>query len=248
VDRRHAWLFRVTGDRIERTASLAEAAQVRSPGFGGWYGLDSHRVNDLVIELAHEHFLDTIVLLERVLRPGEHEPLIVGGHKDTIAQFAGMLPTGLRERLSGSFVVDPHTMTPARVHHLAKPIIDAWVTEHERRLDIRLRQGEGLPAQGALTVAGIRPCLDAVNQRAVQLLVVPVGGMIGGFVCRKCRTLSVTGTDCQHGKAVSAPVPDLIEEMVTRTIDDGGRVEAVLDPPGDVAARLRFPLAQAHGR
>ena len=43
VDRRHAWVFRVAGNRIDTMAEAAAAEGVRSRGFGGWYGLDLHR-------------------------------------------------------------------------------------------------------------------------------------------------------------------------------------------------------------
>jgi hypothetical protein len=40
------------------------------------------------------------------------------------------------------------------------------------------------------------------------------------------------------------PVPDVIEEMVTRTLQDGGQVCPVHDGLSRIAARLRFPVAQ----
>ncbi len=87
-----------------------------------------------------------------------------------------------------------------------------------------------------------------MNRRAVQLLVVPVSGIAGGYACRRCGALSSTGTDCIDGQDLSRWVPDLFEEMVIRTIDDGGRVEALADPPGQVAAHLRFPVTEVNER
>lgn len=246
VDQRHAWLLRVTGDQVEMTATSTEEAQVRSPGFGGWYGLDSYRINDRIIELAHQHFHATVDLIERSMRPGGHEPLVIGGHEDTVAQFASMLPAGLRDRLAGTFVVDPHTMTPARVRELAAPVIADWVGMHEQRLAIEMREAEG--PHDPLTISGLNQCLAAVNQHAVQLLVVPVGGVIGGYVCEQCGVLGATATACPDGPAESRWVPDLFEEMVVRTIDDGGSTEVLADPPGEVAAHLRFPVTQPNGR
>ena len=69
--------------------------------------------------------------------------------------------------------------------------------------------------------------------------------MIPGFVCQRCAKLSSTGTDCPDWGAASLAVPDLIEEMVVSALEDGAQVQAVVDPPGGIAARLRFPLAAA---
>lgn len=97
--------------------------------------------------------------------------------------------------------------------------------------------------QEALTATGLQACLAAVNQRAARLLIVPEGGMIPGFVCQRCALLSSTGTDCPDWGAASLAVPDLIEEMVVTALEHGAQVQTVVDPPGGIAARLRFPLA-----
>ncbi len=104
VDRRHAWLFAVAGDRID-TVTEPLAAGVRSRRYGGWYGLESYRVNERIAELAHHHFHDVAEILARAIRPGQ-ERLVAGGHADTIPQFLAMLPPDLRDRFAGSFVAD----------------------------------------------------------------------------------------------------------------------------------------------
>lgn len=98
-----------------------------------------------------------------------------------------------------------------------------------------------------LTVTGMNSCLAAVNQHAVNLLVVPVGGLIPGFACQVCGTLASAPGGCAHQPPAVRPVPDLLEEMTAATLDDGGEAAALGYVPADVAARLRFPLAQAPG-
>ena len=124
VDRRHAWLFAVAGDRID-TVTRPAATSVRSPRYAGWYGLESHRVDERITELTHRHFHDTAGILAQAIRLGQ-ERLVVGGHADTIPQFLALLPPDLRDRFAGSLVVDTSTMTPARVRALADPIIRDW--------------------------------------------------------------------------------------------------------------------------
>ncbi|HCU93330.1 MAG TPA: hypothetical protein DHU96_11610, partial [Actinobacteria bacterium] len=56
IDQQHAWLLRVAGERIDtvgRSDMAVPAADsvrswVRSQGFGGWYGLESHRVHERI--------------------------------------------------------------------------------------------------------------------------------------------------------------------------------------------------------
>ena len=243
VDRRHAWIFSVAGDRIS-VVTQPTAQGMRSPAFGGWYGLESHRVHERIIQLTRRHYQDTAAILGQVMRAGEREPLVVGGHEEAIPQFLAILPADVGDRFAGSFVVDPHTMTPVRVRDLSGAVIRDWADRRERRLLAEFRQE---PPDG-LTLTGLRDCLAAVNQHAVQLLVVPVGGVIPGFACARCGALASTPGGCADWPAAARQVPDLIEEMVISTLGDGGEVEAVTDPPGDIAARTRFALARADGR
>jgi len=243
VDRHHAWIFSVAADRVSVVAQPA-AEGVRSPAFGGWYGLESHRVHERITQLARHHYQDTAAILGQAMRSGEHEPLVVGGHEEAIPQFLAILPADVGEHFAGSFVVDPHTMTPAWVRELSGTVIRDWADRREQRLLAQLHQE---PPDG-LTLIGLRDCLTAVNQHAVELLVVPVGGLIPGFACTRRGALTSTPGGCPDGPAAARPVPDLIEEMVIQTLGDGGEVAAVPDPPGDVAARARFPLTRAEGR
>jgi len=43
IDRQHGWLLSIAGDSVE-TIDAPAARGVRSPRFGGWYGLDSYRI------------------------------------------------------------------------------------------------------------------------------------------------------------------------------------------------------------
>jgi hypothetical protein len=238
VDRRHAWLFQVTGERIESTA-LPPAPGLRSHGFSGWYGLQAYRVNERIIQLARQHYPDPAALRERAARAAGPEPLVIGGHENSIAQFLAVLPAGLRDGFAGSFIADPHTLTPAKVRDLASHVIGDWLNQRNQHL---LTQFLQQPPDG-LTAAGLSACLAAASQHAIKLLLVPSGGLIPGYACQRCGALSSTGDACPHGTAALLAVPDLIEELAVVTLGDGGQVETLHDPPAGVCARLRYPLA-----
>ena len=243
IDRRRAWVFRVAPERIDTVGELA-GASLRRHDFGGWYGLEAHRVNERVIQLARHHYRDTAAFLEAAMRAEDPLPLVLGGHEESIGQFLGAAPATLRERFAGSFAADPHTVTPARVRELAGPVIGHWRETAEQRLVGSLQADP----PGGQTVTGLDACLTAVNNRAVQLLVVPDDRLVPGFACGESGALSSTGGDCPEGSGAIRAVPDLIEEMVAATLVEGGQVEAVRDPPAGIAARLRFPLASGDER
>jgi hypothetical protein len=240
VDRRHAWLFQVTGEHIE-SAAVPPAPGLRSHGYSGWYGLQAHRVNERIIQLTRHHYHDTAALLEHAALATGPEPLIVGGHENSIPQFLAALSARLRDDFAGSFVADPHTLTPAKVRDLADRVIQDWLDQRDQHLLTQILQQ---PPDG-LTAAGLSACLAAASQHAIKLLLVPADGLIPGYACQHCGALSSTGNACLHGTGALLAVPDLLEELAVTTLSDGGQVETLHDPPGGVCARLRYPLAPA---
>jgi len=237
VDRRHAWLFAVTGERIETTA-LSPAEGLRSHGFSGWHGLEAHRVNDRIIELARHHYHDVAALLVSADRVSGPQPLVIGGHHDTIRQLLAVWPAGLREHVAGSFVADPHTLTPASVRDRAGHVIADWVRARDEQLVAQVLQQ---PPDGR-TATGLAACLAAANRHAIDLVLVPESGLIPGYADEQCGGLSSTLGGGPHGRGAAQAVPDLIEEIAVSILADGGQVETLRDPPGGITARLRFPL------
>ena len=100
VDRRRAWLFSIADTEVG-TAVLPPAEGMRGHGFSGWYGLEAHRVSERINRLARHHYHDTATLLERAAQASGAEPVIIGGHQDTIPYFLGVLPAGLRDQFAG---------------------------------------------------------------------------------------------------------------------------------------------------
>ena len=95
---------------------------------------------------------------------------------------------------------------------------------------------------GRLAAVGLPACLAAVGRGAVDRLLVPDDGIIPGFACDRCGVLSAVRGECPGCGTATRPVPDLLEEMVQRALDDDGRVTVVRDAPFSVAAKLRFPV------
>ena len=161
-------------------------------------------------------------------------PLVIGGHHDSIAGLLQELPPAAREAFAGSFTADPHALTPARVRELAGPVIEGWVARRDQEL-----AGEIL---GGLAAVGLHASLAAVNQGVVGHLLVAHEGMIAGYACGRCGALSTGSVECPDCGTAAPAVPDLLEEMVQRTLDDDGPVTMIRDAPFSVAARLRFPV------
>jgi hypothetical protein len=240
VDRTHAWLLRITADGIETAAQLEDEG-LRSPGFSGWYGLAAYNVNQRVTELARRHYRKAAEALGRACRGDEAGPLVVAGHHPEVTAFVAALPRELRDRFAGSVTVDPRVMTPARVRAVTGEVVSRWVEARERQLVADL----AAQPTGGLTVSGLAACVAAANQRAVRLLLVPDDAAAAGWSCAQCGTLSVSGGECAVCAAATWHVPDIVEELIGRVLDEGGNIEPVRGAAQGIAglaAQLRFPL------
>ena len=238
VDRRHAWLYRVTGAGIEPLTGV-ESQTVRSRRFGGFHGFQAYQVEQRARNLARKHYEATMTALGSIIAEGGCGLLVAGGHEAETANFVDQLPAPLRDRLAGTFVIDPHTMTPARVRKLADEVVDRWEDAREATVAGQLA---GQPT-GPMAAVGLPACLDAANQHAVQVLVVPDDAAAPGFACPDCGALAAAGGACPVCGAATSAVPDVIEELAVKVTEDGGTVEPVRGDGvlTEVAARRRFP-------
>jgi len=187
---------------------------------------------------ACHHYRDAAAMLKRDMRHGEHEPLVVGGRDGDVRDLLAGLQPIMREDYAGSFDADSGMLTPARVRDLAAPVIARWSEQRTQHL-----AGEILATPpGGLAAVGLPACLAAVNSCAAETLVVPADGLVPGYECGRCGALSTAADSCPDWGTAPLQVPDVIEEMVSRTLEDGGQVTVIRDASSPVVARLHFPV------
>lgn len=238
VDRRNAWLFRASGEGIDAGDHLVSQT-VASRRFGGWHGFQSYGNDQRARKLARQHYTATASAVADAVAAGGYGPIVIGGHETEAGEFLACLPAALRGRVAGSFVIDPHTMTPARVRKLADEVVGRWEDARERQLAAAL--ADQTPT--SMTAIGLDACVVAANQHAVQLLMVPDDQVKPGFSCAHCGALAVTGDGCPACGAATQPVGDVIEELAVKVTEDGGSVHPMRSSSvlREVAARRRFP-------
>jgi hypothetical protein len=119
------------------------------------------------------------------------------------------------------------------------------IRPHIRPLLAALQPSPPLTAEIlAESADGLTACLAAINAGAVETLVVPYDGSVPGYECGRCGALGLAADCCPDWGTAALPVPDLIEEMISRTLEDGGQVLVVDDAPGRIAARLHRSVTQ----
>jgi hypothetical protein len=234
IDHRHAWLLSVTADRTDVVAR-AQDEFLPCQGFGGWYLEPSHG-RQRITELAPHLYQDAAAILDRQARAAGSQPLVVGGHADeSITHLLARLPRAALTEYAGSFAVDPQTLTLTKARELAAPVLAHWAERRERQLV----QAITATQPGTPTAVGLDKCLGAVNAGTADLLVIADELIVPGFHCERCDVLSVSSDGCCDWGAASWPVPDLLEEMVWRTLHGGGQVVSTRTLECTAAAWLR---------
>jgi hypothetical protein len=193
-----------------------------------------------VTELASRHYRDAAAVLAQVIRDRGPQPLVIGGHEDCVRDFFAHLPAAVRESFAGSFAADPHALTPSRARDLAAPIVAQAADQAARGLVAEI----SLLPPGGLGAVGLPACLTAVSDLAVERLVAPVNRLVPGYACRTCGQLGAAAR-CAQCFAAAVPIPDLVDEMACRVLEDGGSVVAGRGDTPSLAARLRFPVRPA---
>jgi peptide chain release factor subunit 1 len=240
VDRERGLLFEFYLGVLE-ARERQDGRALRKPNFAA--GDKEHGVRNKAEELAKRHYRETAQALDHFVQEKGIEVVVVGGHEDTVPAFLDVLPQHLRQKVVGTFVADPRTLTPATARDEAQRATD----EHERREEAQLvAQAMERVATGGLGAAGLDWCLLAVDEHAVHQLLVEADASAPGRVCDSCGWLGRFGERCPVDGRPTRETPDVIDDMAAHVHDTGGSVEHVYaDTPlrdHAVAALLRFPV------
>jgi hypothetical protein len=223
-----------------REATAFHDLTLRKPNYAVWRA--ENRIHHRKDELAKRHYRRTVDVLEQMFRSGGYDLLVVAGREHEIPAFVEFLPYELGLRLAGSFAIDDSALL-GDIKAEAQAVLDRYERDEETRMVAEVLDRA---AMGGLATTGLTDCLWAGSVSAVQLLLVQEAAALPGVVCDESGLLALSGDICPESGNPTRPVPDIIDELVTRVVDDGGAIEHVQAETAltdhVVAARLRFPL------
>lgn len=243
IDRASARVWEVDQDEMNEVGAVKDQAPRKSGSPGG---LAADRVRNKADETAKRHYRRVAELLENLLRNDGYDIMIVGGHEYEIPEFLRLLPLELRDRVAGTFSVDPSTVSATGIRDSASAALGRYQREQEQRLVSSVLEKAALGGPAAL---GLASCLWAGSVGAVKTLLVQDGTTAPGVVCDESGWLAPDGDTCPLCGSPPRHTPDVIDELVTAVIDAGAPTWHVEGDPRLsgylVAAELRFPLPPA---
>jgi peptide subunit release factor 1 (eRF1) len=240
VDKEWARAWELYQDEMRELARFKD----RLGKFDNYAGGDLARIRD---EQSKRHYRRVVQVLDELFRTERYDLLIVGGHDVELPAFLQFLPRDLRDRLAGSFSIDPPTATAAEVRAGADAVLQGYESDQQQK---DVAEVLDRAAAGGLAAVGVPACLWAASVAAIQTLLVQEGMTAAGVVCDDSAWLALAGDTCPLCGKPTRHSPDVIDELVQAVIDEGGSIEHVeADTPlaeHGVAAALRFPLPPAN--
>jgi len=192
-------------------------------------------------EVAQRNIREAVKATKRFCR--KHKPLrlIIAGADQTVAQFRESLPKHLREKVIGSFSADMNASEP-EMRDRSLEILQQVERERESALvDAVFTEA----AKGQRGVIRLADTLGAAHEGRIQTLVVARDYHQPGYRCQNCAYITDQSLDdCPFCGGEFGEIPDAAEALVTKVIEDGGKVEVVDEHPKiaefGVGALLRY--------
>jgi peptide chain release factor subunit 1 len=139
---------------------MAEVGAFRDPALGKPYsprGGAEDRVRNKADELAKKHFRHVAEQLEMLLRADGYDVLVIGGHDYEVPDFLQFLPLDLRNRVAGTFSVDPATAPVAEIRGSLAAIMRRYEREQEQQLVSGVLDKAAMGGLAALGLDSTRP-------------------------------------------------------------------------------------------
>ena len=190
INKASARVWEVDSDEMREVTKFKDPV-LRKPDYAA--NLAEDRVRNKEEELVKRHFRRAVKLLEDLQQTDGYDIVIIGGHDYEVPEFIQILPNELRNRVAGTFSVDPATAPLAEIGSTARSMLERYEREEEQRLvsEVLEKAATGRPA-----ALGLESCLQAAPVAAIKTLLVPQGAIAPGVVCDESRWLAASGDIC----------------------------------------------------
>ncbi|MEW6443253.1 MAG: hypothetical protein AB1640_20140 [bacterium] len=245
ADQSRARLFTVFLGEIEeheQAFGSGKVRRIRAPGSD--HLLSQTQIQRKAREHARWHLKETAEQLSRMAGQNAFDRIVLAGPLTAAKELQHLLDKGLGPRVAAS--------VPMSVEARDAEVLDAVlrIEKHVERAE-EMKVVEGLlpaAAKNGNAVTGLTGTLACLEQGRVWRLVYAEGFAASGWQCANCAALfDRASKSCSYCGEALGKVQDLLERMVERVLETGGRIEqvrgeagALLRGAGGIGAVLRF--------
>ncbi|MBI5568206.1 MAG: hypothetical protein HY870_25150 [Chloroflexi bacterium] len=173
----------------------------------------------------------------------KHSPryVVPGGNAEVLSELRGYLPQPWAERVIGTFAADIDEADLA-VRDRALKVIDEYEAKREAELADAAITAAAKNSHGAARLGDV---LRAAHAGQVQTLLIAEGFQSPGYRCGQCGYLSAQSmARCPYCNGTFDQIPDAVEAVISKVVEQGGRVVMVRGHMGlteaGIAALLRY--------
>ena len=190
------------------------------PGRRGGAPISSRREE----EVAQRNIREAVKATERFYRTHKPQRLIIAGAEPTAVQFREALPKSLQDKVIGSFSADMN----ASETEIRKQSLEILLQVEKEREAALVEAVFTAAAKGRGGVIRLADTLGAAHEGRIQTLVIARDYHQPGYQCRNCAYITDHALEvCPFCGGEFAEIPDATEALVTKVIEDGGKVEVV---------------------
>jgi len=192
-------------------------------------------------EAVKRNIRDAAEATRRFCRKHKPQRLILAGAEPTVAQFRQELPKQIQDKMIGSF----HAGMNASEPEIRKLSLEILHEKEKERKDALVEAVFTAAAKGRGGVIRLADTLGAAHEGRIQTLVIARDYHEPGYQCQNCGYITDQSLEsCPFCSGDFAEIPDAAEVLVTKVIEDGGKVEVIDDHPKiaefGVGALLRY--------
>jgi peptide subunit release factor 1 (eRF1) len=207
------------------------------PGRRGGAPISSRREE----EVAQRNIREAVRVTERFWRKHDPQRIIIASTEPTYTQFRDTLPKAMQEKIIGHFNAQ---MTAAEPEIRERSLEILQEVEREREAAL-VEAVFTAAAKGRGGVIRLADTLGAAHEGRIQTLVIARDYHKAGYQCRNCAYITDQPLEtCPFCGGTFDEITDAAEALVTKVIEDGGKVEVVDDHPKiaefGVGALLRY--------
>ena len=192
------------------------------PGRRGGAPISSRREE----EVAQRNIRRAVKETERFFLKHKPQRIITAGAEPTVAQFREALPKSLQQKVIGSFSADMNA-SELEIRERSLGILQQVEKEREAAL---MKAVFTAAAKGRGGVIRLADTLGAAHEGRIQTLVIARDYHQPGYQCRNCAYITDQSLEvCPFCDGEFAEIPDAAEALVTKVLEDGGKVEVVDD-------------------
>ncbi len=232
---------------VVQMGEVLEYGEVRTPDVigkhkkGGWFALEQDRIERHTEFHVGLHLNEVVRELSDFVQKQGVSKIVLGGPEETLAMGRERLPADLDKRIIGEFKAGMYD-TSREILEKAHPVVEAYErAEKGKTVEELVTRAH----KNDRAVLGIEDVLLMSGEKRIMTLVLDPELKQEGYACGKCGALALGPENCRWCGGGMHGVNYLIDLVMQKTVENGGRVEVVpgnekLRSSGKIGAILRF--------